>query len=415
MTAVARFLLKGIPGVDVNSYNKPNETFNDPAIIISNHQSHLDILLILSLTEKSILLTKDWVWNNVFYGYFIRFVDFYPVTMGYEEMLPKLQEKVAQGYSIVIYPEGSRSENGKLKRFKKGAFELSIQLNLDIVPIIITGIGQVMTKYEILIKKGKVTVNVLPRIPSNSTSFGVDRREKSKQFKAFYEEQINLHLQKNYTPKDYSNYINKFYLYHNPMLYWYIDAKQRSESYFEIIDKHIGDKDKVYDIGCGYGYISLALSLQSPHRQITGLDHDQEKINIANAGKLSKTLKFEQADITNYEFERTDVFLVNDVLHYLTYEEQDNLLKSLSIKVSEGGCILIKDADADNVRYARIAKQENFSTKSGFNKVGNVKSDLFFFTKFDLEKTANQLGLELEVLEQNKKNSNTYYILQRKS
>ncbi len=414
MTRTARFLLKGIPGVHVDNYNKGGETFSQPAIIISNHQSHLDILLILALTERSILLTKDWVWKNIFYGYFIRFVDFYPVTMGYDEMLPKLNKKVAQGYSIVIYPEGSRSEYGHLKRFKKGAFELSTQLKLDIIPIVITGIGQIMTKYEILIKSGKATVNVLPRISWNDKSFGNDRREKAKKFKAFYTEKINECLQRNYVPKDYRDYVNKFYLYHNPMLYWYVDAKQRSEGYFEIINKYIPSKAKVYDIGCGYGYISLALALQSPDRQIVGVDYDHEKINIARAGKLPKNLDFQQKDIVDYKFETADVFLINDVMHYLSYEKQDELLLLLSTKINKGGCILIKDADADSTRHSRIAKQEKFSTRSGFNKVGNVGSDLFFFTKFELETKAKQFGLELEILERNKRNSNTYYKLELK-
>lgn len=414
MTWMAKLVLKGIPGVDVNRYNNVNETFEEPAVIISNHQSHLDILLILALNERSILLTKDWVWNNVFYGFFIRFVDFYPVTKGYEEMLPKLKEKIAQGYSIVIYPEGSRSERGKLKRFKKGAFELASQLNLDIIPIIITGIGQVMTKYEILIKKGKVTVNVLPRIKKESKDFGEHRMEKSKKVKAYYEQQINKHLNCDYTPKDYADYVNKYYLYHNPMLYWYIDAKQRSEAYFETINKHIPAQAKMYDIGCGYGYISLALNLQSPLRTIVGLDHDQEKIDIANSGKLPNNLTFDHADITAYEFEPADVYLINDVLHYINYEEQGKLLKQLAKKLNTDGIILIKDANTDSAKHARITKQESFSTKSGFNKVGNTETNLYFFSKFDLEEKANDLDLQIEVLKQNSNNSNTYYKLQRK-
>ncbi len=413
MTKMARWLLKGIPGVQVENYNLLAETFEKPAVIICNHQSHLDILLILALNEKSILLTKDWVWRNIFYGYFIRFVDFYPVTMGYEDMLPMLREKVAQGYSIVVYPEGARSENGKLKRFKKGAFELASQLNLDIIPVIITGIGHVMTKHEILIKKGKATVNVLPRIKNGSTEFGEHRIEKSKLMKIFYEEQLNNCLVKNYTPKDYADYVNNYYLYHNPLLYWYINAKQRSEGFFEVINKHIDADAKMYDIGCGYGYISLALSLQSPHRKIIGLDHDLEKINIAKSGKLPQGLNFYQADITNYDFKTADVFLINDVLHYLTFEEQEKLLSKLSQKINHGGCIIIKDADTENDKHARIAKQERFSTQSGFNKVGNENAQLYFFSKQDLQLQAEKLGLSLNVLETNKRNSNTYYKLQR--
>ncbi|MBR5763118.1 MAG: glycosyltransferase family 2 protein, partial [Bacteroidaceae bacterium] len=53
-----------IPGVKISIGNNSGETFEKPAVVICNHQSHLDLMMLLAVTPKMIVLTKDWVWNN---------------------------------------------------------------------------------------------------------------------------------------------------------------------------------------------------------------------------------------------------------------------------------------------------------------------------------------------------------------
>ncbi|MBF0199531.1 MAG: 1-acyl-sn-glycerol-3-phosphate acyltransferase, partial [Planctomycetes bacterium] len=91
--------------------------FTKPAVLIANHQSHLDLVLILMLNPKVIVLTNQWVWNNPFYGLVVRYAEYYPIYQGLEGSLPKLQKKVNDGYSILIFPEGSRTPDGSIKRF----------------------------------------------------------------------------------------------------------------------------------------------------------------------------------------------------------------------------------------------------------------------------------------------------------
>ena len=57
--------------------NKANERFRHPAIIIANHQSFIDILVLLSLSSKILMVTNHWVWHSPFFGAIIRYVDFY--------------------------------------------------------------------------------------------------------------------------------------------------------------------------------------------------------------------------------------------------------------------------------------------------------------------------------------------------
>ena len=72
----ARFIIHHVPGTKFTYRNPQGEDFEKPSIIISNHQSHLDLMAIMMLTPKLIILTKHWVWHNPFYGVIIRYADF---------------------------------------------------------------------------------------------------------------------------------------------------------------------------------------------------------------------------------------------------------------------------------------------------------------------------------------------------
>lgn len=136
-----RFLMlrHGIPGTTFTYKISEEVDFNKPAVYICNHQSHLDLPCQLMLTPKMVILTKDWVWNNPLYGLIVREAEFYPVSTGIEQLMPKLKSLVERGYSIALYPEGTRSENCRIGRFHKGAFAIAEQLGLDVVPMFLYG------------------------------------------------------------------------------------------------------------------------------------------------------------------------------------------------------------------------------------------------------------------------------------
>ena len=85
------------------------------------------------------MVTNHWVWHSPFFGAIIRYVDFYYIGEGYEQYMERMRKKVKEGYSIAIFPEGTRTYNGKMKRFHKGAFYLAEALKLDILPILLYG------------------------------------------------------------------------------------------------------------------------------------------------------------------------------------------------------------------------------------------------------------------------------------
>ena len=157
---LARFITPRIPGVKLEYDNSVGEDFERPAIIVSNHQSHLDLICLLMLSPKMVFLTNDWVWRNPLYGLVIHKAEFYPVSDGIEKNLPRLRDLYRRGYSICIFPEGTRSADCNILRFHKGAFYLARQLGADILPVFLHGIGHVLPKNDFMLREGTMHVEV---------------------------------------------------------------------------------------------------------------------------------------------------------------------------------------------------------------------------------------------------------------
>ena len=177
----------GIPGVKFSVGNPHKENFEKPAIIICNHQSHLDLMTMLIHTPKLVCLTKDWVWNNPFYGYIIRNAEFYPVSEGTETLMPKLKSLVERGYSITVYPEGTRSPDCSITRFHQGAFHLAQQLELDILPLVLYGAGKALPKKEKHLHKWPIRIEIDKRIsPEELQSHGDTTMAQASSLRKYY-------------------------------------------------------------------------------------------------------------------------------------------------------------------------------------------------------------------------------------
>lgn len=399
--------------------NEGGETFEKPAILISNHQSFLDILTIQMLSPRMILLTNQWVWNSPFFGTFIKYADYLPVADGIEQNVEKLKAIVDQGYSILIWPEGTRSPDGKMKRFHKGAFLLAQELQLDIVPIITHGTGHTMSKGDFLLKNGEITLKILPRIKANKqgqevlglVDFGETPAELAKNIGKWFREQYRTLCFELETTRYYREKLIKNYLYKGPILEWYARIKISLENNYEPFHQLVPLSGKITDIGCGYGFLSWMLSFLSPERTILGLDYDEEKIEVAkHISTQTGNVTFLKADIVKQPLENSDVFIMADVLHYLMPHQQETILKQLFSKLNPNGKIILRDGDADLLnRQKGTWLTELLSTKIfGFNKTQN---QLHFISGQWLRSFALTHGFLVQEVDSSKLTSNKVWIL----
>ncbi|MFO7620200.1 MAG: lysophospholipid acyltransferase family protein [Bacteroidales bacterium] len=146
-------------------------------VIISNHQSILDILLLNCLRYRYKWISKIENEKVPVLGWYIKMAGYITVDRGNDEskavMLEKSLESLSSGISIMIFPEGTRSLNNETGFFKRGAFQLAIQSGQAILPVIIDGTGGVLPKHGFVFRGGnRIKIRVLD--PVGPDSFGTD-------------------------------------------------------------------------------------------------------------------------------------------------------------------------------------------------------------------------------------------------
>jgi len=393
--------------------NPAREDFSKPAVIICNHQSFLDILSLVMLHPKLILLTNNWVWNSPVFGAVVRMADYYPVIAeGAEKSIGLLAERIKQGYSVVVFPEGRRSVNGEINRFHKGAFYLVERLKIDILPIILHGTGYTMTRGDFMLKDGRITLKFLERIEPDDTKFGKGYAERSKQIGRYFREEYRILQMATEQTAYFREKLVYNYLYKGPVIEWYLKIKLRLEKNYQVFHTLLPKKGKLLDIGCGYGFMAYMLHFTSPQREIKGIDHDQEKIEVANnCFNKNGNINFVTADIVNYPLEKSDGIILADVLHYLQPDQQKELIENCIKNLNPGGTMVIREGNKDlknRHRFTRLS--EFFSTRLfAFNKT--TGKDLSFLSASRVREIASRLGMSCDEMDNTKHTSNIIFVI----
>jgi uncharacterized protein len=389
------------------------EDFRKPAMIIANHQSHIDIALILMLHPRLIEMTNDRVQRSFLYGPLVKMAEFYAISEGMESLAPKLRKNVDEGYSILIFPEGTRSHDTHIQRFHKGAFYLAQELGIDILPVIIHGSGSIMTKGEYFLKHGGVTIKFLPRISIDDERFGESLLEKSRAIRHYMADENLKMIETEATPAYFREKLIKNYIYKGPVLEWYLKVKIRLEKNYELFHQHLPKEGQITDIGCGYGFMDYMLSFLSERRKITGIDYDREKIEVANnCPAINERLNFIYGDALESELPKSKAFVLADVLHYIPENEQEKLIIRCIENLEEGGTLIIRDADRQIGRkHFGTRLSEFFSTRMvGFNQTQGGSKKLYFTSREKISGILSRYGMSVEVVDEGKMTSNIVLI-----
>lgn len=395
-------------------HNPSGEEFTRPAVYIANHSSFLDILVTTMLHPRLVLLTNRWVWKSPVFGAVVRMAEYYPVADGAEDSIEPLRQLTNRGYSVVIFPEGTRSYDDNIKRFHKGAFYIAEQLNLDVVPLVLHGVRYSMQKGDWLLKDGYPSVYVYPRITAADTSWGTGYSERARKIGRWFRGEFQTLKARNETPRYFKEQLVRSYTYKGPSLEWYCRIKARLEGYYEQFHDMLPREGRFYDLGCGYGFMTYMLHWAAEGRRFTGVDYDEEKIETAQNNFLrGEGVNFEYADVTQYELEPCDGIIISDVLHYLLPAQQRALLDKCLAALKDGGKLIIRDGVSElKERHKGTERTEIWSTKlMKFNKIQN---ELHFISRAFIEEFAAANDLHLQVVDRTKFTSNLIFIMDKK-
>lgn len=155
--------VEGLSGID------PQQ----PYIFMPNHQSNFDIPVLLGhLAVQFRWLAKEELFKIPVFGRAMRKAGYISIDRNDRESafksLKKAAEKIRNGVSVLIFPEGTRSRDGRIQSFKKGGFVMAIDSGVPIVPVIISGTRVIMTKGQWRVNPGQVRMQIHEPIDTSS-------------------------------------------------------------------------------------------------------------------------------------------------------------------------------------------------------------------------------------------------------
>jgi len=145
-------------------------------VLVANHQSMVDIFVLFRLFKHFKWVSKASNFRIPLIGWNMYLNGYIPVQRGYRQsvvtMLDRCAQVLREGSSIMMFPEGTRSETGEMRPFKTGAFELALRCQCPIVPILVDGTHRALPKAGLAIEPAQIRVRVLE--PISCEAFDTD-------------------------------------------------------------------------------------------------------------------------------------------------------------------------------------------------------------------------------------------------
>jgi 1-acyl-sn-glycerol-3-phosphate acyltransferase len=180
-----KLTVKGLENIDLNR----------PYIYVSNHASMVDIpTVIVALNGKVNIVFKKELTRVPLWGWALRFGHFIMIDRSNPRDAMASIERAAQtirsGQSVILFPEGTRSTDGKLQQFKRGAFTLAAKSRVPVVPMILNNTFGILPKGSLNVKRADISVVLERPILTDNLSSKNDELELM--------EQVHRAIEKNY-------------------------------------------------------------------------------------------------------------------------------------------------------------------------------------------------------------------------
>jgi len=135
-----------------------------PCILVVNHYSFFDTYFMGGLPVFDVAFAvRSWPFRMFWYAYFMRLAGYLDVEGDdWENSLASCRKTIAAGGSILFFPEGHRSRDGRLQRFYSGAFRVSIELGVPLVPLCLTGTDRLLPPGRTWLRPARVRLRTLP-------------------------------------------------------------------------------------------------------------------------------------------------------------------------------------------------------------------------------------------------------------
>jgi 1-acyl-sn-glycerol-3-phosphate acyltransferase len=160
-----------VSGVSVTVKGLDRVNAEQAYLYMPNHQSMFDIPVLLGrLPVQFRWLAKAELFKIPIFGHGMRSCGYISIDRSNRKAafasLERVADAIRDGVSVLIFPEGTRSHDGRLRSFKKGGFVVAVDAAVPIVPVVIHGTWPIMPKGHLRIKPGPVILDILDPVPT---------------------------------------------------------------------------------------------------------------------------------------------------------------------------------------------------------------------------------------------------------
>ena len=167
LTPLWHFTIEGEPPADID---------HKGYVVVANHESQADPFLLSWLPFDMRWVAKQELFEQPFTGWAMRFGGDIPLRRGegdsVREMLKECERALAAGISVMMFPEGTRSQDGNLLPFKDGAFALAIRAQVPVLPIALAGTREMRPKHSRWFGKAHARDRILTPIETRGLGAG---------------------------------------------------------------------------------------------------------------------------------------------------------------------------------------------------------------------------------------------------
>lgn len=167
----ARIGTRLFPGVKFRTLNPHNIDLSHRQrgmIAVCNHASYLDLPALMRISPKLVFVANARISDNRIFSHTFRQGGNCSTADGFDGVARRTRQLVDNGFTVVVFPEGTRSADGNTGRWHSGAFELARHADTDILPMVIHGSAKVLGRHDRMPRCGKITVEIGTPIPSDT-------------------------------------------------------------------------------------------------------------------------------------------------------------------------------------------------------------------------------------------------------
>ena len=188
-------------GMRVTVKGTHNYPLDYNCVLVANHQSLLDILLLMAFIPKRLIFfAKKELrhvpilnWGLIHMGHV--FVDREKASKALQQ-LEKMEIKLEQNLNVVVFPEGTRTVNGEVSEFKRGAFHLAAKMKKPVVPCYIKGTFNILKKDKLIVHPGKITLvigePIKPNVDEHIKISSKAMQQKANEMVQTFEQELSL-------------------------------------------------------------------------------------------------------------------------------------------------------------------------------------------------------------------------------